>query len=89
MAKATVVTPDPMRVSGMGCSREKTNGTATTTHPSNAMSNEMSRGGLVLVAVTMVVPFPLQETANPRGVLGPGGSVWECGGRTFRRPSVK
>jgi len=50
MAKATVVTPHPMRVNGIGSAREKAIGTATTTHPKNAISNVTSRDIFVFVA---------------------------------------
>jgi hypothetical protein len=50
MAKATVVTPHPMSVIGIGSAREKAIGTATTTHPKKAMSNVISRDVFVFVA---------------------------------------
>ncbi len=50
VAKATVVTPHPMRVSGIGSAREKTIGTATTMQPKNAISSVTSRDILVFVA---------------------------------------
>ena len=47
-AKASTVTPLPIRMSGVGSVSGKTTGTATTTHPARARSNVTSRGTFVV-----------------------------------------